>query len=273
MDTFDIFKKISSSSSTEEKETENDTQPLCNHDVVVTVRGISLCELCGTEVCGKNVDTDEWKYYGISDNKGTTDRNNCYIRKQKDKTIYPDLMNVDIDTRIKDIANDIYVDVCNGKVHRGGRRKAIVFAAVFHAYKIDNNPQSWEQLIQLFNIKRKDALKGLKFINDNVSKNSPIRELYITPEHLINEYLLKFKVAPEKKNEILSIYHSVVNKSMMLNRSRPQSVASGVIWYWTRINRKTLSIREFTKKVNLSELTINKIAKEISRIKGDGVFV
>jgi hypothetical protein len=260
---FELFTLINK----EEKSTEvKQDNTLCSHENLICEKGTTLCCDCGMEVNNKVMIDKDWKYYGITDTKHSLDPNRCYIRKTNDKSIYNDLKNMEISNHIKDIANKIYLEVCNGKVHRGVRRKSIVFASIFHAYKIDNSPQSCESLLKIFKIKRKDALKGLKFINDNISKNSPIRTLYITPEHIISEFLYKFKVSDKKKKEIINLYTSIKNRSTILNRSRPQSVASGVIWYWIRLNNKKITIKEFIKKVQLSELTVSKMSKEVERL-------
>jgi len=229
----------------------------CSHYTHILGIGVYMCRDCGIELT-KSLDS--------SDMKNVIEPNRCYIRKSSVRTIEQDLTNMNINDNIKDIANGIYMDICKGKVHRGMRRRAIIFASVFHAYKIVNNPQSCESLIKLFQIKRKDALKGLKYVNENSSKESPIRSTCITPEHLIHEFLCKFKVSEEKANEIIQLYQVIKDKSSILNRSRPQSVASGVIWYWIKLNKKQINISEFTKKVDLSELTVSKMAKEIARL-------
>lgn len=253
MSDFSIFEKFTPKA---HLETPPSAQEECVHENVLTDNGMSMCSDCGLEIHKTNT----------TDVKNLIEPNRCFMRKSKEKTIYQDLQNLNISDHIKDIANDIYVECCNGKVHRGARRKAIIFASVFHAYKLDNSPQSCESLIKLFQMKRKDALKGLKFINEHTPKKSPIKSLYITPEHIIHEFLSHFHVSEDKKNEILDMYHSVKDKSVILNRSRPQSVASGVIWYWICTNQKQISIKEFIKKVDLSELTVNKMAKEIARL-------
>ena len=266
---FALYSQLLEQQQNEEKE--EDTIQVCTHETILTDHGFTMCKDCGLEITHK-IDDDagkEWKYYGINDTKHSVDPTRCYIRKTKDKTIYQDVNNMNISNHIKDIANNIYVEVCKGKVHRGARRKAIVFASIFHAYKIDNTPQSCENLIKIFKIKRKDALKGLKFINDNASKDSPIRTIYITPEHLINEFLHNFKVSTEKHDEIIELYNFVKDKSATLNRSRPQSVGAGVIWFWIRLNQRQISIKEFIKKVQLSELTVSKMAKEVARLTGN----
>jgi len=247
-------------------------ESMCLHTIIISEQGSILCGECGLEMNDKDTQDKEWKHYGLNGNKNLmdlVDSNRSYIRKSKDKTIYQDVQNMNISDHIKDIANDIYIEVCGDKVHRGARRKAIVFASIFHAYKLVNEPKSCESLMKIFKVQRKDALKGLKFINDNISKTSPVRTIYITPEHIIHEYLRYFSVSEEKRDDIVQLYNFVKGKSETLNRSRPQSVASGVIWYWIKIHRRQIGVKEFIKKVDLSELTVTKMAKEVARICGN----
>jgi transcription initiation factor TFIIIB Brf1 subunit/transcription initiation factor TFIIB len=252
MESFSLFDKLNATPVEIDPKTD-----FCQHTVLVTEQSMLLCYYCGSEV------NRETKYDGYMPNQ-----THCYTRKNKEKSIYLDVQNLDISDHIKDIANDIYLEACKEKIHRGNKRKAIVFASVFHAYKLDKNPQSCETLIRVFNINRKDALKGLKFINENLSKNSPIRTLYITPEHLIREFLENFQITEQNQAEIVDLYHQIRNRSTAINRSRPQSVASGVIWYWVKLNQKQLNIKDFVKRVVLSELTVIKMAKEVGRIRG-----
>ena len=170
--------------------------------------------------------------------------------------------------KIVNEANKIYFQVTKGQIFRGNSRKAIVFASIFHAYKLSGKPQSHEKLIDVFHLNRKIGLKGLKHVNLYAPKNSTIRTTYITPINLVEEIMEKFSATVDQKQEVIELYHQIKNKSSRLNRSRPQSVASGIVYYWICLNKKDITLKQFTKKVSLSELTINKIAKEISDVVG-----
>jgi transcription initiation factor TFIIIB Brf1 subunit/transcription initiation factor TFIIB len=239
----------------------------CKHESIITDSGVQICEHCGLELNAReDEDTDDWKYYGINDSSNSVDPGRCYIRKAKEKVIYQDVEHLNISNYIKDIANNIYIEACKSRLRRGVARKGIVFACVFNAYKIDNNPQSYPVMVQTFGISSKSAHSGLKFINQNSPRNSVVRHTYITPEHIIKEFLRKFEVSQDKCEEMIQVYNFVKNKSTLLNGSKPQSVASGIIWYWLRFNGKNVSIKEFVNKVHLSELTVTRNAKEIARL-------
>ena len=167
---------------------------------------------------------------------------------------------------IIDEANKIFQETTKGKIFRGNSRKAIIFACVFHAYKVAGNPQSCESLINLFSLDRKVGLKGLKHVGLNAPKDSVIRTSHITPQDLIREIMKKFEASLDQIAEVVELYSKIHNRSSILNRSRPQSVAAGLTYYYILLKQKNISMKDFTKKVNLSDLTVVKITKEICRV-------
>jgi transcription initiation factor TFIIIB Brf1 subunit/transcription initiation factor TFIIB len=86
---------------------------------------------------------------------------------------------------------------------------------------------------------------------------------------LVEEIMDKFSATRDQKDEVINLYKRIKNRSSRLNRSRPQSVASSIVFYWICLTKKDITLKEFTSKVSLSELTISKIAKEIANVLGD----
>lgn len=241
-------------------------QEYCLHVNVTNEKGVDVCMDCGTQLYRKITHEKEWRYYGPSDSKHTSDPNRVQPRKCEERTIYKDVENMGFSEKIVTEANKIYIEVTKGKIYRGNSRKAIIFASIFHSYKLSGKPQTHERLIQIFNLSRKTGLKGLKHINLHAPKNSSIRTTYITPINLVEEIMDQFSASKVQKDEVIELYKKIKNKSSRLNRSRPQSVAASIVFYWITITNKPITLKEFVKKVSLSELTINKISKEIARI-------
>jgi transcription initiation factor TFIIIB Brf1 subunit/transcription initiation factor TFIIB len=238
----------------------------CEHTNITLEKGIEVCLDCGEEIVKIIQHTKEWRYYGQTDNRHSSDPNRVQIRKSEERNIYKDVENMGFSDKIIDEANKIYFQVTKGKIFRGNSRKAIVFACIFHSYKLSGKPQSHEKLINVFKLNRKTGLKGLKHVNLYAPKNSSIRTTYITPINLVEEIMDKFSATKQQKKEVISLYYKIKNKSSRLNRSRPQSVASGIVYYWNCLTKKGITLKQFTKKVSLSELTVNKIAKEIAEV-------
>lgn len=269
MDNFDILdalvedsEKTADCSNSYHKECE------CNH-VFITLNGNNVCELCGIELPREIDNTKEWRYYGAADTRHTGDPSRCHMRKTEERTINKDVEGMGFSDKIIEKANSIYETVSGGKIYRGNSRKAIIFACIFHSYKISGNPQSCDNLIEAFSLERKVALRGLKHVNLKVSKESDIKSTYITPEHLINDIMSKFEATQTQKDDVIDIYKRISNRSSVLNRSRPQSVAAGIVRYYILLNSKEISMSEFRSKVKLSELTINRIVKEIGMLLGN----
>jgi transcription initiation factor TFIIIB Brf1 subunit/transcription initiation factor TFIIB len=254
-----------------EKEYESDKEPdnkSCQHKNISNENSNVLCLDCGKEL-EKNIFQDkEWRYYGQSDNKRTSDPNRVHIRKLDDRSIYKDVENMGFSDKIISLANQLYIQVTKGQIFRGNSRKAIVFACIFHSFKLQGKPQTHENLIKIFELNRKTSLKGLKYVNLNLPKDSPIHTTYITPINLIEDIMDKFKASNEQKKEVIDLYNKIKNKSSKINRARPQSIASGLTYFWISLKDIDISLKDFAKKVELSELTISKIAKEISDILG-----
>ena len=266
-DQFSLFQNaLSEFEKTKDKDGLENKKCICKHLHTITDNGITLCEDCGEEINRDITYDKEWRYYGASDTKHNTDPNRCHIRKIEDRTIYKDVEGMGFSDKILTKANELYVQVTKGKIYRGSSRKAIVFACIFHTFKSIGNPQSCDKLIEIFNLQKKIGLQGLKHVNLNAPKGSYVHMSYITPENLIKEIMNNFEADNDQIEEVISIYKKIKNKSSVLNRSRPQSVASGLVRYYIIKNNKNISLSDFKTKVNLSELTINRICKEITKI-------
>jgi transcription initiation factor TFIIIB Brf1 subunit/transcription initiation factor TFIIB len=254
-------------------------QDKCSHSDTHIDNGVVHCIICGEQI-DRNISNDkQWSYHDTHNPLYTMDPTRCQMRKSEDRNIFKDVETLGFSDKIVELANNIYSDVTRiekkqpadpelYKICRGNSRKALVFACIFHAYKLSGDPQSCESLIKTFNIDRKAGLKGLKQVNLNAPKKSPIRTTYITPGNLVDEIMDKFSATDEQKKEVMELYNSIENRSSSLNRSRPQSVASGIVYYWICTTNKPISIKDFTERVKLSELTVNKKAKEIARVLG-----
>ena len=238
----------------------------CKHINSTSDNGMMYCVDCGEELKKTIYQDKEWRFYGPLDNKRTSDPNRVQARKIDDRNIYKDVENMGFNEKIVYLANKIYLEVTKGQIFRGNSRKAIIFACIFHSQKLQGNPQSHEKLIKIFELSRKIGLKGLKYVNINASKDSVIHTTYITPINLVEDIMDKFSGTDEQKAEVFDIYEKIKNKSSKINRSRPQSTASGIVYFWICKKNINISLKEFAKKVELSELTISKIVKEICRI-------
>ena len=240
----------------------------CAHKELVTENGARTCVECGEQLQKHILHDKEWRYYGAADGRKSSDPNRVQIRKVEDRNIFKDVENMGFNDKIVTQANAIYNQVTQGQIFRGNSRKAIVFACIFHAYKLSGHPQGHEDLISIFGLNRKDGLKGLKHVNLHCPKDHQIHVTYITPGVLIDNVMQKFEATQDQKKEVRDLYDLTRNRSSKLNRARPQSYAAGLIWYWINSKNKGITLKEFARTVDLSELTIGKISKEVNIVLG-----
>jgi transcription initiation factor TFIIIB Brf1 subunit/transcription initiation factor TFIIB len=237
----------------------------CIHDTTIEDAGVTLCISCGIEIRKDLTYDKDWRYYGKFDTKNSKDPNRVHARKCEDKNIFKDVEDMNFTSDIVADANEIYLQITEGKIKRGTSRKAIIFACIFEAYNKKGNIQIPNNLIKTFNITRKEGLQGRKFLELKLPKEK-LRNESITPEHIIIDILSKFDASKEQTNQVINLYNSIKNKHTLLNRARPQSVAAGITFYWFEQNKINMTIKDFSKKVNLSELTIIKICDIIKEI-------
>ena len=251
-----------------EEKKDIDEKGSCQHQNLILQGMNSICEDCGM-IVSKNFSYErEWRYYGSNDTRHNTDPNRCNLRKVDDKGIFKDIEKYQINPKIINTANDIYETVTNNKIYRGNTRKGIIFACVYHAYNINNTPQSCKNLIQILDMEQKIALKGLKFVNLNLPLKSSIRSDNSSNEvhHLIQEIMSQFNASDTQINEVTQLYSHLMNRSSLLNRSRPQSVAYGLVCYYIMKKNPDYSLEYFKEKIKLSELTLSRIVREIETI-------
>lgn len=232
----------------------------CPHNNTMTEGSITMCIDCGFEIKKSNIDCIK------KEGKTSYDPTRCYMRRIDDRSIYKDVIGMGFSEEIINIANNLYEQVTNGKVSRGKSRKAIIFACIFHAYKMNGMPQSCESLIDTFGLNKKVGLKGFKHVNLYAPKNSPIRKTTIDTTTIIEEILNKFNVSTKNKKEVYDMYDKIKNNSIIVIRSRPNSVASSLVYIWAHRKGMNIHIKDFARETNLSELTISKISKEIEAI-------
>jgi len=261
-DNFDIFDNIFDIYN---KKNNDDNESSCSHEDIVNHNDNISCTKCGETI--KTITQDqEWRYYGSSDNKRKSDPTRVQERKEHQRNINKDVENMGFSRNIIEKANEIYAKVTKGQIFRGDSRKSIIFACVYHAYKMVNNFQIPKNLVQIFNITKKSSLRGMKIVKINMDEDIPFQSTVSTTEHHISDIMSQFSSTEEQKQEVYDLYHKIKNRSSKLNRSRPQSVSISLIYYWIMINKKPISIKQYSKQVNLSEMTINKNISEIRRI-------
>ncbi len=266
------FSKIKDEEDEEDKKkTDLNLSKSCTHDTIENINSVNTCLECGQEIGINRSFEKEWRYYEGSDGAGS-DPSRCHYRKVVEKTISKDVENMGFSKYIIEKSNSLFDEVTKGDIYRGNSRKAIVFACVFEAYKQSGNPKSLEFLQDKFRLQRKVISKGINHVGMNTSKKKKNISVSLSPVDLIEETMTKLEADEKQIKNTMEIYNNIKNRSSLLNRSKPRSISTGVIWFYCVYTTKTITIKELSTISNLSEATIEKIAKEIDRIFKSNLF-
>lgn len=269
----DLFKKLNTLLASEinvqqtKKFTEEEDK--CRHENILNDLKSVICKDCGIQLSKDFSFEKEWRYYGSVDSKYSQDPNRCSFRKIDQKGgLMNDLVKYNFPKQIVNDANDIYELVTKSKIFRGKKRKGIIFACVYHAFNKNNSPLSCQTLIHIFEIETNVALRGLKFVNINIPIDSPLKNSNQTNDiqNLIHEIMCQFHATPDQITETLKLYDFLINKSSLLNRSRPGSVAAAIVKYYIMKRNPHFTSDFFKNKIRLSELTLSRITREIELI-------
>lgn len=205
--------------------------------------------------------------------------------------------------------NDIYLKITEGKIYRGTMKNALILSSLY--YVVKNNVMStetvlFEDIFKRFSkyVDKKSVMKGIKLVSIKMSKEASnvhvtARELLIIYLNKLNQHLcvsgcglparfmtedsLFAQYCPTHRTEeatltvethinaVCEIYERIHDKNQLLGRSRPQSVASAVLYYYFKQRVETnhnavFNVHEFTEAIGISELTVVRLSKEIERI-------
>ena len=80
------------------------------------------------------------------------------------------------------------------------------------------------------------------------------------------EILKKFDANTDQIDDVIEMYQQIKDKSSIINRASPQSTSAGLVYYYILKTKRDITLKDFLSKINLSELTIKKIVKELDKL-------
>jgi transcription initiation factor TFIIIB Brf1 subunit/transcription initiation factor TFIIB len=256
-----LMKQASSMFGSNNKDKSKDKNK-CIHSSIINENGIDICVDCGENLNSETFDT-EWRYYG--DNSKSYDPTRCQYRKVQDKGIKKELEKMAFSREIIDKADYYYQKVTQGDIKRSLYRQGIMFACVYYSYKFYKKKITTVELDEIFKIGRRKMSKGLTYFKVRIPKDEIVdeEEDYVTAEDFIPKILEKWNVKESHVKHVVEIFKTLKDKSSLLNTSNPQSVASGIVYYYLKKLGIDITPGKFGKIVELSEITINRITNEV----------
>jgi len=165
--------------------------------------------------------------------------------------------------------------VSDMKTFRGCNRDGIIAASIYIASRVNGNPRTAKEIATIFNLDNTAATKGCKNAVQLINKlekdmvcNEKTHFNKTTPSAFIERYCSKLNI----NEELTKLCLFVANRIDVHNKipeNTPHSVAAGII-YFVVINCKlNVSKREVNHVSEISEVTINKCYKKLTKIHHD----
>lgn len=279
----------------------------CNNYNIIEEAGNRICQDCGI-VDGMIIDTQqEWRYYGVSDNKYSSDPTRCshssnslfdevqfggimkgygnekYRRLLKWNSIQykvKSLMGIckkiqeackegDIPYCVTDKANFMYKMVSEDVIKRGVSRSALIAACVYYACKDKNIPRKRREISELFDISISRMTVGCNvFKNIMFSKNANFVN-NLTPS-TVEEFIKRNCILLNIDNEHCDIclyIANIVDKLGIVMDNIPSSISVGCIYLMCQNFNLDITKKIISEKCNISQVTISKTYKILNEYK------
>jgi transcription initiation factor TFIIIB Brf1 subunit/transcription initiation factor TFIIB len=238
----------------------------CSHTVTVSVAGKTICDECGTEIKCDIIQERDSKSF--RDTRSISDGSRCFSHPIKVKTIRDEIRLLGFEEPVISEAARIYQKIATSTPFKNNRRRSVILACVFKAHKILKIDINLEYLLKVFDLKKTAAHNGIKLVSLKIKNYDTQRQFstYITPQDFINELLSLWDTEPIHYENIHRLYKLIDAHSNIANRSRPKSIAAGVIYYYIQRTGRSITLRDFAQRCGMTETTISKLVKDIKTI-------
>lgn len=184
--------------------------------------------------------------------------------KSNDRSILKDMENIAIPDEIKIKAEEIFSKL-NSATKRGNRRKQLVFFCIYNAYNELQYPQDPKQIAVLVGIKNSEMTKALSMFSEAQTGYKP-PSVQVTALDLLPQYCVSLGLRDDAISDVLNFAKKILQIDPELNETFPQKVAAGILLYYATINGITVNKKEYAIMIQLSEVTINSMYKQVARL-------
>lgn len=229
----------------------------CNHEYTDCNDEI-ICQLCGLSFERKVYSSREWN--SITDSKkGLKSYNSSKNSKGNIRNI---LSNVEGSEKLKKETQENYILSTSDETRRTKNRKALAAACYLKSLHSQTGKCDIEGVKNKFDLGKSQINLGITMLQKSGIKIN----ISSKPIDLIEQTMTKTDCPLQYLTAVKKFCQMLEGTSAMLNHSAPQSVAAAVVYYFFS-QRKNPEDRPnksvFANKIELSEITITKLEKEI----------
>jgi len=301
---FDDLKKILDDDDSDPNLNSNLLKCGCGCEEVVMEDTMQICKNCSA-VQGRVIDnTAEWRYYGNDDNRdgdpsrcglptnnllpksslgsmiGGSKRDNIDVRRIRtyqlwnsmpydERTLWTvfekltsNTINNGIPQKVIDDAKVLYKKASEKKISRGDNKEGLIASCIYHSCLINNIPRSSKEIATMFNISTVVLNRG----NSRFQSLLHINVVSSGPEDFISRFGSKLGMKMLDIERCKKLVAFLEDKEIMSDNS-PTSSAAGILYYYSMVENLGFTKKQFSTVCNVSEVTIVKNYKIISKYK------
>jgi hypothetical protein len=262
----DVFEKSETSKPIVHPAMDMETK-VCKHEFGGIEHGRVCCISCGVQQVARDAVHSVGPF---------PDQDNMQVRRSDDRTIIGDLLKMNLSYEVCQYANKKFVSVTRGKTFRCKSRRALMCCSVFLAQKELHGMADHQALQELFDVdsrKIMQAMKVLCFTSKESSRGTSDNVFAVSTEEITRRTMELFGASNSHVNEAINILADVKDKSILLSRSRPQSMAASVVFFWIVVNRQPINMERFKRYTNISPTTMARYCTEISIVTRIGLGI
>jgi transcription initiation factor TFIIIB Brf1 subunit/transcription initiation factor TFIIB len=175
-----------------------------------------------------------------------------------------------IPKKITDDAFKYYKKIFDSKnSFRGINRDSIIAASIYISYRINNFPQTVDEIAKIFHLNNaattkgcKQALEIINLLEKNIANEDKTVYCMAKPSHFIARYCNKLEIRCEL-TMLCKFICLKLEYLELLQENTPQSIAAGVLFFVICRFNIGITKKNISAEIDLSEVTIAKCATRI----------
>lgn len=236
----------------------------CKHLHTINQHGQTYCSDCCEELI--SFCKEETRFFEDASTALASDRKAIKsIRKELDALPLPET--------IKDRADRIYGNRVGSNTYRSKVRQEVKFSCIFDAFKEEGIYKDPCEIATMVGIKRRGMTRGIARCSFLWTGKDKTNNVSITAIHLVPDMMTRNCIEFEQSHldDVAAIYEYTKDRSELLNRSKPQSIAAALIYfYMLKVDEtRKISKADVAKNCGISIMTMMKIATELEAICGN----
>jgi transcription initiation factor TFIIIB Brf1 subunit/transcription initiation factor TFIIB len=188
--------------------------------------------------------------------------------------VFNELANVCNRAGIPDIilkeSQSLYVLIRENSITRGSKRRGIIAACLYYAFKNRGFPRNSKEVAEMFNITTSEMTNGCKYFqqimttNDTKEGRDKVQSIQCSqPKDFIPRFCSRLSITDNQFINLCIIISERAYQDEISTENTPPSVACGIIYMLATLIGLKITIKNINKKCNISEVTINKCYKTL----------